>query len=288
MLEFLAQFFILATRDLESSICDIRTAIKEKGKDTPPTANQIRCLRSTLSLLELQSRHLGLERVCERIEEFELDLVDSPVYPPLDAILRDLQGIQRAVTKDLGGRVFMSLQPEDVRYYDPKREKQLFGPEVFTNFPSTQHDVGEAGNCYSTGRYTACVFHCMRILEKGLRALVHELNSKHAAGLKFGKPVDEANWGPLIGEIQIALESPKRQKRLNPIPDKDQMGFYSRLSLEFEYFKNAWRDDVAHSRSSYDESEAKSVMNHVEAFMKQIAKRLTELPREADNPLPEN
>lgn len=259
------------------------------GKTPPLPDNLERSLRSSLSLLELQSRDLGLKRVCERIGDFELDLVDSPTYPPLDAILRDLQGIQREITKDLGERVFMFLRPEDVRYYDPERQRQLFGPEVFANFPGTHHDVAEAGNCYATGRYTACVFHCMRVLEKGLRALVHEINNKHAAGIVFSGPVEETNWDPLIGEIQITLETPKRLKRMNPLPTKEEKNFYSKAAINFEYFQYAWRDDVSHGRSSYDQPSARSIMDHVQAFMKEIAAYgLTEQPKEKDNPQPEN
>ncbi len=88
--------------------------------------------------------------------------------------------------------------------------------------------------------------------------------------------VEETNWGNIINEIQVAVENPKRLARLNPVPDKDRMRFYSRASLEFEYFKNAWRDDVSHSRKSYDEPSARSVLNHVESFMRILAERLKE------------
>ena len=168
----------------------------------------------------------------------------------------------------------MCLTDDDVKYYE---QEQLFGPEVFANFPSTRHDVTEAGCCYATGRYTACVFHCMRVVEKGLHALVGELNSKHNAGIVFRDKVEHENWGAIITEIQLALENPKRIKRLDPLPTKDEMTFYSKVAMESEYIKNAWRDDVAHSRSEYDQPGALSVMDHVGAFMKHLARQgLTE------------
>ena len=68
----------------------------------------------------------------------------------------------------------MFIPDRQAGYYE---QEELFGSEVHTNFESTRDDVKEAGNCYATGRYTACVFHCMRVLEKGLHALVRELNN---------------------------------------------------------------------------------------------------------------
>ena len=116
----------------------------------------------------------------------------------------------------------------------------------------------------------------MRVLEKGLHALVHDLNDNYSAGINFSATIEETNWGNIINEIQLAIENPKRVLRLNPVPDKERMGFYSRVSLEFEYFKMAWRDDVSHSRKSYDQPSAKSVLDHVESFMQKLATDLEE------------
>ncbi len=46
-----------------------------------------------------------------------------------------------------------------------------FGVEVTTKFPTASADIEEAGNCYAVGRNTACVFHLMRVMEIGIRAL---------------------------------------------------------------------------------------------------------------------
>jgi HEPN domain-containing protein len=185
-----------------------------------------------------------------------------------------LRELDKDIRKSFAGTQFLMIPASEARYFN---NKQPFGETVHGSFPSSRHDVRESWNCFALGRYTACVFHSMRVLEKGLHALVHDLNNNHSAGIVFSETVEEANWGNIISEIQLALENPKRTKRLNPIPDKGRMGFYSRASLEFEYFKNAWRDDVSHSRKSYDESSARSVMNHVEAFMRILAERLNEL-----------
>ena len=37
------------------------------------------------------------------------------------------------------------------------------------NFPAANHEASEAGKCFATARYTACVFHLMRVMEVGVQ-----------------------------------------------------------------------------------------------------------------------
>lgn len=210
-------------------------------------------------------KRLGLQRTVERVDRLR---TLKPELTSLSSLLHHLRELDLALVHDLEERWFFYMPAEAVHYYN---EKELFGEPVALNFPSTANDVREAGNCYATGCYTACVFHCMRVVEKGLHALVHHLNKQHNAGIVFSKTVEETNWGNIVGEIQLAVENPRRLQRLNPLPTKDEMRLYSSASKEFEYFMEAWRHDVSHSRRSYDEPSAESVMNHVKAFMSQLA-----------------
>jgi hypothetical protein len=195
----------------------------------------------------------------------------EPEKYPVDRIRHEMIELNRAVENDLTNLKFFVLGKDTAKYY---KLKHPFGEAVYQAFESARHDAREAKNCYTLDRHTACVFHCMRVLEKGLHALVHHLNNAHSARIVFSKTVEETNWGNIIDEIQIALENPKRTRRLSPLPDTNEMRFYAKLSLEFDYFNEAWRKDVSHSRSSYDETSAKSVMDHVERFMRQLVEGL--------------
>lgn len=66
----------------------------------------------------------------------------------------------------------------------------MFGEKVSLNFPSALEDIKEVGNCYATDRNTACVFHCMRVVEYGLRALAKRLRVKLPKNLH----IDLAEW----------------------------------------------------------------------------------------------
>jgi hypothetical protein len=249
---------------------EIETYYQEHGPRVVPYPDPAKDIHARVNRLLSECERAGLNSAPAR--GHHLRYIGEPQHEleryPLDKIRHEMIELNRAVEKDLSIRKFFVLQAETAKYY---KQKHPFGRLVFGAFQSTVSDSREAKNCYVLDRHTACVFHCMRVLEKGLHALVHHLNNTHNAGIKFSATVEETNWGNIINEIQLAIENPKRLKRLNPLPDKPQMRFYSRLSLEFEYFKHAWRDDVSHSRRSYDEPSARAVMDHVEAFMRHLA-----------------
>jgi hypothetical protein len=56
----------------------------------------------------------------------------------------------------------------------------------------------------------------------------------------------------------------------------DKLQFCSEAASQFRYFKDAWRNHVAHSRASYDSREAFAIWEHTRDFMCSIAKRLAE------------
>ena len=57
-----------------------------------------------------------------------------------------------------------------------QRSLTLFGTEVAARFPRAIVDIEEAGKCFALGRFTACVFHLMRVVEAGLAAISRSLN----------------------------------------------------------------------------------------------------------------
>jgi hypothetical protein len=289
MVEFNGQSFYLFLTWIESFSSDVRAYIggvderathrltDEKNQDLRDRLDGVRGFLEGLNKSEKEQsqERLRFQRTTERIQIFaEISPTNRPAS--YGEIGDQLQEVRRALKMDLEDNKFLSLSFLEVGYFG---QEQGFGPEVFSNFQSTRIDVAEANNCYALGRYTACVFHCMRVLEKGLHALAYELDTKHNAQLNFGKPFNEKSWGLIIADILISLESPKRTKRLNPVPTKDQVRFYSTAAVQFEHFQHAWRDDCAHANRTYDEPAARSVLNHTHHFMGILAKNgLTDEP----------
>ena len=54
--------------------------------------------------------------------------------------------------------------------------------------------------------------------------------------------------------------------------EKDEtLSFYSRVALQFRYFKDAWRNHVDHNREVYDADQAHSILIHARDFIKELA-----------------
>lgn len=105
---------------------------------------------------------------------------------------RSVETLRERIEDELDDIVFLFVPNDEVSYYE---NKTLFGDDVAAKFNQASEDIEEAGNCFAAGRYTACVFHLMRVLEYGLRALSRNLK------VRLPRPVELEEWGKLISEI---------------------------------------------------------------------------------------
>ncbi len=105
----------------------------------------------------------------------------------------------------------------------------------------------------------------MCVLEVGLDSLASAL----------GLPSRQANWDTILRDIEEKI------KAIGPASGatwKEDKEFYSGAALEFRFFKDAWRNHVAHARARYNEGEAAHIFEHVKAFMRHLSTRLSERP----------
>ena len=115
---------------------------------------------------------------------------------------------------------------------------------------------------------TAAVFHSMRAIETGIRAVAVEV----------GKSFDVQQWNGILNEIESVLGEWRRHgiPGLSK-PEKDaKLEYLSRAAAEIGYFKDGWRNYVSHNKRPYDIGEAKSIYEHVGSFLKILSERLSE------------
>jgi hypothetical protein len=86
-----------------------------------------------------------------------------------------------------------------------------------------------------------------------------------------------ADWRELIVAIGKGVEKIAGQPRSTG--REEALEFYRGALGEFEAFKDAYRNSVMHSRKSYDEHAAMSVMTHVREFMQRLSAKLDERGR---------
>jgi hypothetical protein len=133
------------------------------------------------------------------------------------------------------------------------------------SFESAKGDILSGVDCYALGHANASVFMMMRVLEKGLKALAVDV----------GETFDRQNWHNIIDLIESKISH--LQKTLRSGTDRDErLSFLSSAAKEFRYFKDGWRNYVAHGHKDYDTPQAESGMNHVRDFMNHLAIRLRE------------
>ena len=169
--------------------------------------------------------------------------------------------LRLVIEDELRERFFMFIPKNQAPWYE---KEDGFGINVSKAFPSAVEDIKEVGTCYATGRYTACVFHSMRVLEHGLRALAKNV------GLSF----DVQQWYDIINQIFSKIKE-EEQKLPKSIEKSERLQFLKEAAKEFFYFKDAWRNHVSHGRPGYDGPEALRVLNHVKAFMIHLSKKLS-------------
>jgi len=215
-------------------------------------------IESNLQYAEKQFKEFELDAPLDRLAHIRIQLGVDCAFGVLDTELRVLN---QAAEDQIVRRhwAYIPLKKSEFYFEVP----DLFPVEILAVFHGVGEDIREACMCYALDRNTACVFHCMGILQYGLYDLAKRLE------IPFSDTLDLENWKTIIDQIESkirALESMKKSR------EKDQkLTFYSNVAVQFRYFKDAWRNHVAHLRETYDADQAHSILIHVRDFMKQLA-----------------
>lgn len=171
------------------------------------------------------------------------------------------------VRKELQSKLFLFIPSYRAIYHE---KDDLVSDIVKNAFPSVTSEIRSAANCFASALPTACVFHAMRASEIGIKALGKDLKIV----LPKNKPIKFAQWGDILAAIENSIK--QIQQQTTSAQRNEDLAFYSEAAAQFMFFKNAWRNEVAHAHSVYTESQAKEVIEHVTSFFEILAKRLSE------------
>ncbi len=229
------------------------------------SADEDRELDSWFETIKGFAEMIGLRLTQQRIGEIRLEMTQFRLQGGTASKRRMVQLIaelENLIRLEMESGLFLHVPADRADYYG---KQDLFGQKARDAFPSASFDVTESGNCYAAGRYTACVFHLMRVLEIGLGALARQ----------FGVDAAHKNWQNVIDQIQakIAAISANPNK---PATWKQDQEFYSQVASHFIVLKDAWRNYTAHARGKYTQEEANTIIVNVRAFMQMLATKLKE------------
>jgi hypothetical protein len=169
---------------------------KELGKGMPVV--------ETLVSLNGPCRELGLVQSVKKIDRLLKQYVaiaeahQGPTSGPESAeitkeIHRDLKDLSERVQDDLDTRYFLHILPPYIHLY----EKNQFDEKTTARFTKSVFDMEEAGKCLALERYSACVFHLMRILDAGLKQL----------GGHYNIQVKNPNWGEYVQQMKLRVKA---------------------------------------------------------------------------------
>ncbi len=211
----------------------------------------------------------NLPQAAVRLAEMQQRL-SAPALVPMDLSTLTLE-MGNAITeilRELVSRRFLVIDPERNYLLD---DKNVMGDTVAVAFPSAVPDIIETGNCLAAECNTASLFHAMRVVEYGLRALAKDRRIKLP---KKGQPIDLATWDDILKELEkaeLAIQGyPRTHAR------EAQFEFYHGALMQFRRFKNVFRNRIMHAREDFGRTQALGVFENVRDFMQALVSRISE------------
>jgi hypothetical protein len=200
------------------------------------------------ALMHEDFRLLGLTISAVKLKQIDGRIAGSDLLPSKEE-LADLIG---RIRDEINERRFLVIEARNRPFYEP--QEPLFGLEAEDKFPQMSEDISEAGKCLALARPTACVFHLMRVMERGV----------HAFGDKLGVPLaSELNWQNILDQIN------KRVRTLDPKAAETKT--YAEAASHLYNVKLAWRNEVMHPKQTYTADDAETIFRSVRSFVQHVA-----------------
>jgi len=173
-----------------------------------------------------------------------------------------LDELRSVIGDEMESVLFLHIRNEFAEFY---RKPYGFDDEKVKSseaFPSIIADVEAAGNCLVVEQGTACVFHLMRIMEKGLMALAAPLGIPYAP-----------SWESFLKQIDAKMSRKWDDKE----PDwKKDEAFFKEAAAHLSAVRFAWRNPTMHIGPHHSAEEAKEIYAAVRTFMRHLATKVKE------------
>jgi hypothetical protein len=180
---------------------------------------------------------------------------DKAVAPATTKFAAEVQelirGLQERIEDEMGERLFLYIPPDEAELYSSS--DAFFSPTVIAKWSNLLEDVSEAVKCLSLSRYTASVFHLMRIMEFSVQKLGDKLGVDLA---------EEKNWQVILDQVNKAI------KNLDQKVEKTKT--LALVSANLYNVKLAWRNEVMHPKATYTKEESKRVLDSVKSFVEEL------------------
>jgi hypothetical protein len=223
-----------------------------EGDRAPIGKEQSQFIPQWLEPLRHECAQIGLEVAVQQIIRFH-DI--EPAWPVRNVCVM-VASLRQAILDHLLSRQFLYVPPALAEHYQPAP----FWADVVGKFPMAVDDTEAAGKCLAVGQGTACVFHLMRAMEVGLKALAENLEIPYAP-----------SWESYLRQINDRVH---KKPKLKSVEWKRDESVYLELAGDLSAVKMAWRNPTMHVQRSYDVEQAGEIYLAVRRFMQDLAKKL--------------
>jgi hypothetical protein len=216
-------------------------------------------LDGLLRMIEQSLESIGCVHSVDAVKPIRLMLASPPV--DRDAIKHRCVCLTETIMDEMKRHLFFWVPSERAIFYN-KRARDVFGEECLSRFIKTDigREVERGLRCYAFGEWTACGFHMVRIGDAGVRAF--------ASAIKY---TGIFSWG----SVYTALIQQRENKASRGPHWSGNESFLEETALHLRDIK-PYRDELAHFKSTYDDKDAKRMMDSIPAFMQQVSSKLDE------------
>jgi hypothetical protein len=167
----------------------------------------------------------------------------------------EIRVLRESLESEMVGHHFAYIAQDKAKEY---LNWQRTWKRVLVTFDEAKQEIENAVICFSLELYSATAFHMMRVAEIGLRSLTLKI------GVILKHSIELEDWNTVLVAVERKLEelhnAPKTSVR------QADLKLYSDAASHLRYMK-AWRNEMAHARSVYEEGEAKSVLTRVRELL---------------------
>jgi hypothetical protein len=242
-------------------LVDWLIGVQNELDEREPTLDRIAECVDTCTRIGPDLKSMGLHttsKQADRIIKYQAEI------NPIDRhLLSTMFGdLVNRMQDELESMDIILLDASEVELYE--ESLKLFSP-ASEAFGSACDDIEEAARCLALQRGTACVFHLMRVMEIGLRALGKALTNPDL------DPGRNPTWETILKKCDDELKKPLADRSAEWRIDGQ---FFAESTANLRAVKDAWRNPTLHVERSYDNERAREVWNAVRAFMRHLATKL--------------
>lgn len=189
----------------------------------------------------------------------------APARFTREEAIEKLGELSDRIKDELSSIEFVHIDAVMREFFDPS--SPLFGTDVASKFPVISYDIAEAGKCLALERSTASVFHSIRCLEAGIRAIARCL------GISDPTRAADRTWGNILRAVKIEID-----KRWPPalVRTGGDDELFDNAYAALAGMQNPYRNSTMHLDQTYTLEDARYIFEVVKGFMRKIASRMDE------------